>query len=59
MFDFQAKVIERILKTVEANVENIINCGNSEPNQNIDYNDPKRKEEVDSHTRSALRRMSW
>lgn len=59
MFDFQAKVVERMLKNVETNVENIINCGNSEPKQNVDYSDPKRKEEVDRHTRSALRRMSW
>ncbi|WDU80053.1 hypothetical protein [Lysinibacillus sp. G01H] len=57
MFDFQAKVVERMLKTVEANVENIINCGNYGPKQNVDYNDPKRKEEVDRHTREALDRM--
>lgn len=57
MFNFQAKVVERMLKTVEANVENIINCGNYEPKQNVDYSDPKRKEEVDRHTREALDRM--
>lgn len=59
MINFQLKMLERVLQGVETSLDNITNLNYADKGHKVDYNDPRRREEVDRHTRAALRRMSW
>lgn len=57
MINFQLKMLERVLHGVEMTLGSIAATTYEDTGRKIDYNDPKRREEVDRHTRDALDRM--